>query len=192
MSVTRKRVRSLSEDERIVWSKVAATVRPRSGKVVEHIALPPETAPAPPQHPVQPAAAPKNAGERKRTAPPASHQHQQAIDRVTRRKIAKGRLPIDARIDLHGMAQTDAHALLFAFLHRAQGDGCKLLLVITGKGASFGSDGILRRAVPTWLQTPSFRAIVSGFEESARGHGGEGALYVRIRQKGQSQRGPIR
>jgi DNA-nicking Smr family endonuclease len=183
MSVTRNRFPGLSQDDRILWSKVASTVRPRPGKTVERIPLP--ESPAEPQSDNQtPRPALKNGAEEKRKPPP---HPQHGIDRVTRRKIAKGRLPIDARIDLHGLAQTEAHAMLFSFLHRAQSEGCKLVLVITGKGSSLGSDGILRRAVPVWLQTPSFRAAVSGFEEAARGHGGEGALYLRIRQKGQGR-----
>lgn len=183
MSVSRSRIPGLSEDDRIVWSKVASTVRPRPGKTVEQI-LPLEEMAAPrPDHPAQPRPPANGAADKPKK--PNSTQPQQGIDRVTKRKIAKGRLQIDARIDLHGMAQTEAHTLLFAFLHRAQAEGCRLVLVITGKGASFGSDGVLRRAVPAWLQTPSFRAMVSGFEEAARSHGGEGALYLRVRQKGQ-------
>lgn len=182
MSVTRSRFPGLSDDDRIVWSKVASTVRPRPGRTVERIAPPEPVSEAPGElRPLRPA--PKNGSEDRKKPPLPLPQH--GIDRVTKRKIAKGRLSIDARIDLHGMAQTEAHGLLFAFLHRAQADGCRLVLVITGKGSSFGSDGVLRRAVPAWLQTPPFRATVSGFEQAARGHGGEGALYLRIRQKGE-------
>jgi DNA-nicking Smr family endonuclease len=174
------RLRNLSEDDRIVWAHVAQGIRPLPGKTVPHIA--PQDAASnladhePPARPAKTLAA---------NGKPQTQDHpQQGIDRVTRRKIAKGRFPIDARIDLHGLTQTDAHALLVSFLHRAQAEGCRLVLVITGKGASFGSDGILRRAVPAWLQTPSFRAMVSGFEEAARGHGGAGAIYLRLRHKG--------
>ena len=56
--------------------------------------------------------------------------------------------------------------------------------MITGKGASFGSDGALKRAVPAWLATPTFRPLVSGHDHAARKHGGGGAIYVRLRKKG--------
>jgi len=108
-----------------------------------------------------------------------------AIDRRSRQKIVRGRVEIGARIDLHGMKQNEAKERLSAFLHRAQGRGQSLVLVITGKGtvSPEGMErGVLRRAVPLWLALPEFRALVIGFEEAARGHGGAGALYVRIRK----------
>ena len=70
------------------------------------------------------------------------------------------------------------------FLRRAQSDGAKFVLVITGKGGRSGDPdrGVLRRQVPLWLQLPELRDIVVGFEEAHVGHGGEGALYVRLRK----------
>jgi DNA-nicking Smr family endonuclease len=59
------------------------------------------------------------------------------------------------------------------------------VLVITGKGrtsAAASERGVLRRQVPLWLSLPEFRSLVVGFEEAHIGHGGEGALYVRIRR----------
>jgi DNA-nicking Smr family endonuclease len=108
-----------------------------------------------------------------------------AIDRRARQKIARGRVEIDARLDLHGMKQNEARERLSAFLHRAQARGKSLVLIITGKGtaAPEGAErGVLRRAVPLWLALPEFRALVIGFEEAAPAHGGAGALYVRIRR----------
>jgi DNA-nicking Smr family endonuclease len=58
------------------------------------------------------------------------------------------------------------------------------VLVITGKG-KMGAEserGVLRRQVPQWLSLPEFRSLVVGFEEAHIGHGGEGALYVRVRR----------
>ncbi|HLL26353.1 MAG TPA: Smr/MutS family protein [Xanthobacteraceae bacterium] len=108
-----------------------------------------------------------------------------AIDRRARQKIARGKLEIDARIDLHGLRQSEAKERLSAFLHRAQARGASLVLVITGKGtaAPEGAErGVLRRAVPLWLAMPELRPLVIGFEEAAPAHGGAGALYVRIRK----------
>jgi len=108
-----------------------------------------------------------------------------AIDRRARQKIARGQVEIGARIDLHGMKQSEAKERLAAFLHRAQARGKSLVLVITGKGtaAPQGAErGVLRRAVPLWLALPELRPLVIGFEEAAPSHGGAGALYVRIRR----------
>ena len=106
------------------------------------------------------------------------------LGRRERSKLSRGKQEIDARLDLHGMTQTRAHRVLFSFLQRAHSDGCTFVLVITGKGkaGSDGERGVLRRQVPHWLSLPEFRALVVGFEEAHIGHGGEGALYVRVRR----------
>ncbi|MGB7092558.1 MAG: Smr/MutS family protein, partial [Methylovirgula sp.] len=101
-------------------------------------------------------------------------------------KLARGAIPVDAAIDLHGMRQQEAHHALLGFLSRAQRDGAKIVLVVTGKGESRLADGIetgvLRRAVPLWLNAPEWRHLIVGFEEATRTHGGAGALYVRLRR----------
>src|SRR5207245_1292414 len=107
------------------------------------------------------------------------------IGRRERAKLSRGKQEIDARIDLHGMTQTRAHRALFGFLQRAHHDGLTFVLVITGKGKVGGPEserGVLRRQVPQWLALPEFRTLVVGFEEAHIGHGGEGALYVRVRR----------
>jgi len=45
-----------------------------------------------------------------------------------------------------------------------------------------GERGILKRQVPLWLALPEFRPFIVGFEDAHVGHGGKGALYVRLRR----------
>ncbi len=116
------------------------------------------------------------------------------LDRKTRSRIARGRTPIDARLDLHGLRQHEAHDVLRSFIWRSHANGHRTVLVITGKGTrvrdphpdappwAVGS-GILRKAVPGWLSAPDLRAAVLGIEPAHASHGGEGALYVRLRAK---------
>jgi DNA-nicking Smr family endonuclease len=107
------------------------------------------------------------------------------LGRRERAQLSRGRKVIDARLDLHGMTQTRAHRALFGFLQRAHDGGMTFVLVITGKGRTLGAQsepGVLRRQVPLWLSLPEFRSLVVGFEEAHIGHGGGGALYVRIRR----------
>ncbi|WP_208441034.1 Smr/MutS family protein [Bartonella raoultii] len=104
------------------------------------------------------------------------------FDHVAHRKISQGRYPIEARLDLHGYMQEEAYFLLKKFLQSSQQSGLRYVLVITGKGRSVGSDGALYRFVPYWLSTPAFRYYVHAFEQAARQHGGEGALYVWLRR----------
>jgi len=97
-------------------------------------------------------------------------------------------LRVEARIDLHGMYQAEAHGALIGFLMRARAAGHAHVLVVTGKGGpsfddAFSERGVLRRSVPHWLRSPDLRGIVIGFEEAARHHGGAGALYVRLRRR---------
>ncbi|MBH5402834.1 Smr/MutS family protein [Bradyrhizobium sp. CNPSo 4010] len=177
------RRRALSEDERELWDLVARHVKPlrkqRAGKAhatprAESSAATQVTSPSPPPRPVAAATAPRAA---KPSIPPLA-----PLGKRERTKLSRGRREIEARLDLHGMTQTRAHRALARFLHRAHQDGLTFVLVITGKGRSGGESGVLRRQVPEWLSLPEFRAFVVGFEEAAIGHGGEGALYVRIRR----------
>lgn len=180
------RERKLSHEERVLWGKVAESTKPLPGRMaslMEATARPGEPARtvgkdmgAAVTAAAQPVTPPSSPPGRR----PNPHLH--PIEKPVRRKIAKGRLALEARIDLHGLLQSEAHDLLQAFLFRAHSRGLRHVLVITGKGSSSGSDGALKRAVPQWLAKPDFRWLVSGYEQAARGHGGEGALYVRLKR----------
>lgn len=167
----------------MLWDLVAKQVKPlrkhRAAKTQAASrsepghAVPPVKHPAPPR-PAAPAPAPRPA---KPALPPLA-----PLGKRERAKLSRGRSNIEARLDLHGMTQMRAHHALSGFLHRAHQDGLTFVLVITGKGRTGGESGILRRQVPQWLSLPEFRGLVVGFEEAHVGHGGEGALYVRIRR----------
>ncbi|MCO4317300.1 Smr/MutS family protein [Phyllobacterium sp. 21LDTY02-6] len=180
----RKPAATVTLEDRILWETVARTARPLKGRKPTALVTDEEKAEtaekiAVPQKPSDPAAS-QPAGQ-----PPRS-LGLHPIDRPTHKKIAKGRLVIEARIDLHGLTQSAAHGLLLDFLQRAHHRRLRHVLVITGKGSSFGSDGILRQAVPIWFSTPLFRPLVSGYEDAARNHGGSGAIYVRIRKQAEA------
>lgn len=103
------------------------------------------------------------------------------IEPGRKRRIARERDPIGARLDLHGMTQDTARAVLHAFIERAQGKGDRAVLVITGKGVQ--GNGVLRRRVPEWLAEAPSRARVAGVSYAERHHGGEGALYVALKRR---------
>jgi DNA-nicking Smr family endonuclease len=178
-----RRQRVLTDAERQLWESVAAQAkplrkRPRSTGVsvpsreAAGIAVPSASAPKP--------TSPDVAKVKRTKAPPPG-----SITRRERSQLSRGRKDIDARIDLHGMTQTRAHRVLLRFLQNASSDGLTFVLVITGKGRAADPDsgrGVLRRQVPQWLALPEFRSLVVGFDEAHVGHGGEGALYVRLRR----------
>jgi DNA-nicking Smr family endonuclease len=179
-----RRKRALSEEERALWESVARQVKPlrKKPRAAKLAAGAPAAEPAVAARPAaspRPIAAVHVAKPSKSATPPLA-----PLGRRERAKLSKGRNEIDARLDLHGMTQVRAHRALLGFLQRAHHDGLTFVLIITGKG-KVGSEqerGVLRRQVPQWLSLPEFRSLVVGFEEAHIGHGGEGALYVRIRR----------
>lgn len=186
----RGRRRVLSANERALWSEVVRSVTPLRPRA-EMPEAPPGaepldtlTAPAPEPATTQPSI--RQAPRAAAPVPPLA-----ALEPKARRRLSRG-AEVDARLDLHGMTQQAAHRRLRQFLKEAQAQGLTVVLVITGKGEradglghhhlAEGTRGVLRRAVPLWLAEPDLRTVVLGFEEAGRRHGGEGALYVRIRR----------
>ncbi len=129
----------------------------------------------------------------KRAAPPLAD-----FEKRKARRIATGRVEIEARIDLHGLYQSEAHHRLAGFVRRAVADGLSTVLVITGKGARRSASradtpfddpdprdhGVLRRSVPMWLGEPELRGLVVSYTTAAPNHGGSGALYLHLRKRG--------
>ncbi len=166
----------------------AATMPPLTDPILTPSAPPVAKRPRP-KRPPKPAAEPPRApSAAPYQAPPQRHGPSPGLDRTAKVGLRRGRLAIEARIDLHGMVQTQAHAALTGFLLQARAAGHAYVLVVTGKGGpdyseAFAERGVLRRSVPHWLRGPELRGIVLGFEEASRHHGGGGALYVRLRRR---------
>ncbi|MGN8095343.1 Smr/MutS family protein [Methylobacterium sp. 22177] len=204
--------RRLTAGEARLWDAIAKLVTPLPGRAAPMPEAPPPgpgpTATMPalsapilkpsappaaktprPKHPPKPAPEPpRPATALPYQAPPQRHAPTAGLERTAKLGLRRGRLAIEARIDLHGMVQAEAHAALTGFLLRARAAGHSYVLVVTGKGGpgyadAFSERGVLRRSVPHWLRGPDLRGIVLGFEEAARHHGGGGALYVRLRRR---------
>jgi DNA-nicking Smr family endonuclease len=183
---------SLTADEEALWDHVTKDVEPVRGKR--------QVPAAPAGHDramVRRLAAAKTPSDRPKPAPKAARSTPVPVplDRRSARRIASGRAEIDASIDLHGMRQSEAHRTLSRFLSRCRADGCRTVLVITGKGGTQrkapgpgdafgpGERGVLKSNVPRWLAEPDLSAIVIGFTTAHARHGGDGALYVTLRRK---------
>jgi DNA-nicking Smr family endonuclease len=174
--------RPLTAAEHALWSQVTRSVAPlRRRRPQQEAHAEAEEVEAKPTRPV-PAAAAQMPAPRVAPRPPGLAP----IDRRLKQKLARGREAIDRSIDLHGLTQAEAHAALVRFLRVARAEGARLVLVITGKGGrsdDFTVDrGVLRRQVPLWLRSAELRDAVIGFDWAHAAHGGEGALYVRIRK----------
>lgn len=185
----KKRGKNPSDDDRKLWRSVVKTVKPyRSFAEFDESAE--DDIEDQNQKPLKPALARKDKPSRAIPEPYSPQIDQKTpknkdltpIERPVHRKISKGRVPIDSRIDLHGMTQQIAYHALYQFLTDAYHRNDRHVLVITGKGTSSGGHGVLKKAVPQWFNNSDFKSIVSGFKFSAPHHGGEGALYVRLRR----------
>jgi DNA-nicking Smr family endonuclease len=184
MSGDDKPPRRLSDDDEALWHMITRSIVPLKRRRLRRTE--PEGVRAQVKLPLKPQAAPKSPASARVPVgpPPKVPPPLMPIDRRLKQRLARGQIEIDGRIDLHGRTLNEAHAALLRFLHRSQGEGARIVLVITGKG---GPDpergrGVLRRQVPLWLTLPDLRAYVLAVEEAHIAHGGAGALYVRLRR----------
>lgn len=163
--------RALTEDELVVWRRVARTTKPLPGrKIPEETA----TAPAP-----LPEARPAAKTVKTAVSAPAPSKRPAAPPEISgERRVRRGKLEIDSSIDLHGMTQAQARAALGRFLAAERARGSRVVIVVTGKGKA--GEGALRRLAPEWLREEA--AHVTGYAEAHQRHGGGGALYVRLRK----------
>ncbi|WP_120500002.1 Smr/MutS family protein [Roseovarius sp. EL26] len=104
-------------------------------------------------------------------------------------RLKKGKLKPEGKIDLHGKTLAQAQPVLTSFILRAQADGKRLVLVVTGKGKERDDGGpipvrfgVLRHAVPQWLSIPPLNQLVLQVSEAHLRHGGGGAYYVYLRR----------
>lgn len=203
------RRRHLSKEDEALWEHTASSLEPLKVKKQRHLAdtaefdpdtVPPFVAKAPAGKKSDAAASAHGARKaaKPETPPPsppsAAPPALSSFDRKAARRLRQGQVEIEARIDLHGMRQHEAHIALRRFLHTSFARGLRWVLIITGKGGprrprddeddvGYGTPerGILRRNVPMWLAEPELRAIVVSYTTAAISHGGEGAIYVQLR-----------
>ena len=175
--------RSPDEEEDDLWRFVTSNVTPLLRKKNEKAtdSPPPEKRAAPkPEKPENSATARRPP----RPAPELAPGVVSGINKRTAARLKRGQLPIEASIDLHGMTQDEAHRALAAFLEGAQTASRRAVRVITGKGLRPGGGiGVLRAAVPRWLNEAPNRRRLLAFSQARPKDGGEGALYVLLKKK---------
>jgi DNA-nicking Smr family endonuclease len=173
-------------EERALWRAAMHGV----ARLPKHIGAAATEPPASDPPPASEAPAPKLAKQPRRAVPAAAKLPDLApgvapgVDRRNAERLRRGERAIDARLDLHGMTQDEAHRALDAFLARAEQAGWRCVLVITGKGRpGTSAAGVLRAAVPRWLNEAPNRARLLAIAAAQPKHGGAGALYVLLRRK---------
>lgn len=193
-----RRRRALTEDERKLWRvamKDARRLNPEEAEPLSDMPSADLPSPAPASKLTPAAAKPLPVPVRRRpTEPPPLT----GLDRRLSQRLARGQMEVEATLDLHGHSQERAYTVLLDFLARARSRGLRCALIITGKGASPYArhtlhgvsfyevperQGVLRGAVPRWLNEEAFRLHASGFQPAHPKHGGGGAFYVWLRKK---------
>ena len=189
----------MGEDDDALWRKITDGIRPLKGR--ESRRHPAQERPKSgsksksktnkaeethqPRRVIQPGPPPKPLP--KRAPPPLQHGQISGVDRRNAERLKRGKLPIDGRIDLHGLTQVEAQRALIAFLEASQVSGRRCVLIITGKGGLKGAQGgrevgVLRQKVPQWLNLPGLREKVLAYDYAQPRDGGQGALYVLLRR----------
>lgn len=192
----RSRGGRLSPEDLKLWQRLASTVSPLPGRLLLPVEAEAKAEAEPqPKVPETPAKKPRRPRKPVLPEPPApppaapalpeiSHGDVAGVDRRTAQRMRRGQLPIEARIDLHGLTEEDAHRALTSFVIGAQGAGRRCVLVVTGKGRrDDGRAGVLRRNVPRWLNEPPNRGRILAFCHALQKDGGEGALYLLLRRR---------
>jgi DNA-nicking Smr family endonuclease len=170
MSPTRRR-RELTSDELALWRRAMGEAPPEPERQAT-------VAPSSLAGPIRDAAITKEAPARRGAA--LDHTRPIGLDRRSWLRLKRGRVPIELILDLHGQTQEQAHRNLVGCLVKAQAEGRRCVLVVTGKGQPGG--GVLRHMVPRWLNEGDNRERVVAYAPAHRRHGGTGALYVLLRR----------
>lgn len=170
-----KRKRELTTEEKKLWRRVAEGVKTRKPLPAEPQ---PDAEPRPPLRMKR--AAVSDAKLTPAAKPRAAPTPAPLADRGGEKRVRRGRVEIDATLDLHGHTFASAQAAVPRFLRAAQARGDRYVIIVTGVGR--GGEGVLKRALPEWLAARDVRALISGYAQAHRQHGGAGAFYVFLKR----------
>ena len=173
-------MRRLGPEERALWEKVLASVRPLRPREPAPAAMPPPApGPAPVPAKARPAPPPK--------APLPKAGPGTTLDASWDRRLSRGLVEPDLTVDLHGHNLATAYDLLDRRLDAAVGCGARLLLLITGKPPQGDrrpvERGAIRAAVGDWLAASRHAGDIAAVRSAHRRHGGLGALYIVLRRR---------
>jgi DNA-nicking Smr family endonuclease len=163
--------RAPARSDRLLWREAVRSVTPLRGRAAA-------VSPASDTRPPAPA---EEKRARAQVRSPAL-DHFSGIARANAERLKRGHHPIEARLDLHGKTQTEAHHALAAFIHSSSEAGRRCVLVITGRGLGPSGPGVLRSAVPRWLEEVGLRRKILAIAPAQPRDGGAGALYLLLRR----------
>ena len=194
-----KKRKPLAPEDKELWDKVRATTRPMHSGEPQGLSRPTKSTQAktaksaksaPATAPIKPFAIGSKADAFATIPNRIEGRQTSPVDRRAMQQMRKGRLRPEARIDLHGMTQTQALPALTGFIMRALADDRRMVLVITGNGRDRDEAGpipvrrgVLRHNVPGWLRAGPVAKQILDILPAHQSHGGEGAFYVYLRRR---------
>ena len=98
------------------------------------------------------------------------------------KKLKKGLVPVERKLDLHGFKEEEAWQGLNDFLLEVYSQGLRCVLIVHGKGKGYGDKGdmgIIKANICAWLENSG---LVLAYHTAQGKHGGSGAVYVLIRR----------
>jgi DNA-nicking Smr family endonuclease len=108
--------------------------------------------------------------------------HRPGLQHLLLRKLRRGRLPVGAELDLHGMIVAEARVAVDRFLVEAGEFGSRCERIIHGKGKLAAERRpVLKGLLNRWLRE---RDEVLAFSSARPEDGGTGAVHVLLRRGG--------
>jgi DNA-nicking Smr family endonuclease len=181
----RRRRPPITADDAALWARVISRVKPLAETPPPPLEPDPEPETPPVPEPPGPRLLPRRrapSGKAANPLLPLTHGSTAGVDKRTAERFRKGAMEIEARLDLHGLTREAAYGALTRFLREGAARGRRMVLIITGKGLRAESDGVLKAAVPRWLNEPGLRPLILSFTYAQPRDGGEGALYVFLKR----------
>ena len=109
------------------------------------------------------------------------------------KKLKKGKIPPDRKIDFHGMSLIEAEELLCNTVINCYNTNKRCILFVTGKGVNkketdFSDEtrlyyGKIRGAFSSWIRKPEIEKYILGIEQASMEFGADGAFFVYLRKK---------
>jgi len=158
--------------DQLLWREAMRSVTPLRGRAAPISSASGSTAPATVKE-----------GHGGRPVRSPALDHFSGVDRANAERLKRGLHPIEARLDLHGKTQAEAHHALAAFIHSSSEAGRRCVLVITGRGLGPAGPGVLKSIVPRWLEEVGVRRKILAIAPAQPRDGGAGALYLLLRRR---------